>query len=110
MNIEAAKVGDYLIGRRYGTDELFKVERITPTLVICGHYKFRMNGHQVGGESYSKYYVRIAEPAEIERCLARRLKGNLEAKLHSAREDSWSLATLRKVEKILADELTPPTT
>lgn len=67
-SLENVKVGDRLIVHERFDTCITEVERVTATLVITKHGRFRKKtGMAQGNCSWSSSWVTIATPAEVER-------------------------------------------
>lgn len=67
-SLENVKVGDKLIVHSRHDRRIAEVERVTATLVITKHYRFRKKTGMVqGNDSWNSVWATLATPAEAER-------------------------------------------
>lgn len=96
--IEDLKEGDTVIIGGHGAgrfSSIGKVSRITKAQVIVGTTKYRKtDGWQVGGDMWSRTFLRKADPAQIQKVKDRQLKMKIVHKLADQDWNNFSLQSL----------------
>ena len=65
MELEDIKVGDTIIISTLSKEFLEKVCRVTKTLVITNHYRFKKDGHLCGNGAYTTIRARKGSEEDI---------------------------------------------
>jgi hypothetical protein len=110
MNLENIKAGDEVLVSRDRILKVRRVSKVTATQIIVAEGNFtsryrRKDGWNIGGSSWSRSYLKIGTPAEVQEARDYEDRQLICAEFRRANLELLTLDTLRKVSEALKQDV-----
>jgi len=98
-------VGDNVVVRGCFSDEIAKVERITPTgrIYVKGKY-YNKHGWEIGGDTWEKAYIDYATKEEIDRILQKQAINKAHHLMRNCNIENITFEQAKKIIEILENK------